>query len=76
MAGSVAPKRRSLHLPQPEVTREMLMTLTADDLRAAEGGPLAEDDLRDAERELEEAKRQGKTDELAAGHSVGTGDSQ
>lgn len=27
-----------------------------------------------AERELEEAKRQGKTDELAAGHSVGTGD--
>ena len=29
-----------------------------------------------AERELEEAKRQGKTDELAAGHSVGTGDSQ
>ena len=39
---------------QPEVTREMLMTLTADDLRAAEGGQLAEDDLRDAERELEE----------------------
>ena len=32
----------------------MLMTLTADDLRAAEGGQLAEDDLRDAERELEE----------------------
>ena len=29
-----------------------------------------------AERELEEAKRQGKTDELAAGHSVGTGDTQ
>ena len=29
-----------------------------------------------AERELEEAKRQGKTDELAAGHSVGTGDAQ
>ena len=29
-----------------------------------------------AERELEEAKRQGKTDELAAGHSVGTGDVQ
>lgn len=29
-----------------------------------------------AERELEEAKRQGKMDELAAGHSVGTGDSQ
>lgn len=28
-----------------------------------------------AERELEEAKRQGKTQELAAGHSVGTGDS-
>ncbi len=27
-----------------------------------------------AERELEEAKRQGKTSELAAGHSVGTGD--
>ncbi len=26
-----------------------------------------------AERELEEARRQGKTDELAAGHSVGTG---
>lgn len=26
-----------------------------------------------AERELEEAKRQGKTDELAAGHSVGDG---
>lgn len=26
-----------------------------------------------AERELEEAKRQGKTDELAAGHSVGVG---
>ena len=26
-----------------------------------------------AERELEEAKRQGKTQELAAGHSVGTG---
>ena len=39
---------------QPEVTREMLMTLTADDLRAAEGGQLAEDDLRDAEREVEE----------------------
>ena len=39
---------------QPEVTREMLMTLTADDLRAAEGGQLAEDDLRGAERELEE----------------------
>lgn len=35
-------------------TREMLMTLTADDLRAAEGGQLAEDDLRDAEREVEE----------------------
>ena len=29
-----------------------------------------------AERELEEAKRQGKMDELAAGHSVGTGDAQ
>lgn len=28
-----------------------------------------------AERELEEAKRQGKTKELAAGHSVGTGSS-
>lgn len=28
-----------------------------------------------AERELEEARRQGKTKELAAGHSVGTGDS-
>lgn len=27
-----------------------------------------------AERELEEAKRQGKTKELAAGHSVGTGE--
>lgn len=27
-----------------------------------------------AERELEEAKRQGKVEELAAGHSVGTGD--
>ena len=39
---------------QPEVTREMLITLTSDDLRAAEGGQLAEDDLRDAERELEE----------------------
>ena len=26
-----------------------------------------------AERELEEAKRQGKVKELAAGHSVGTG---
>ena len=38
----------------PDVTREMLMTLTADDLRAAEGGQLAEDDLRDAEREVEE----------------------
>ena len=38
----------------PDVTREMLMTLTADDLRAAEGGQLAEDDLRDAERETEE----------------------
>ncbi|MCD8224694.1 MAG: tRNA (adenosine(37)-N6)-threonylcarbamoyltransferase complex dimerization subunit type 1 TsaB [Clostridiales bacterium] len=29
-----------------------------------------------AERELEEARRQGKTAELAAGHSVGTGNSQ
>lgn len=29
-----------------------------------------------AERELEEAKRQGKTEELAAGHSVGTGASE
>lgn len=38
----------------PDVTREMLMTLTADDLRAAEGGQLADDDLRDAEREVEE----------------------
>lgn len=38
----------------PDVTREILMTLTADDLRAAEGGQLAEDDLRDAEREVEE----------------------
>lgn len=38
----------------PDVTREMLMALTADDLRAAEGGQLAEDDLRDAEREVEE----------------------
>ena len=38
----------------PDVTREMLMTLTADDLRAAEGGQLAEDDLRDAERKTEE----------------------
>ena len=38
----------------PDVIREMLMTLTADDLRAAEGGQLAEDDLRDAERETEE----------------------
>lgn len=38
----------------PDVTREMLMTLTADDLRAAEGGQLTEDDLRDAEREVEE----------------------
>ena len=38
----------------PEVNREMLTTLTADDLRAAEGGQLAEDDLRDAEREVEE----------------------
>ena len=28
-----------------------------------------------AERELEEAKRQGKVKELAAGHSVGTGES-
>ena len=27
-----------------------------------------------AERELEEAKRQGKMQELAAGHSVGTGE--
>ena len=27
-----------------------------------------------AERELEEARRQGKMAELAAGHSVGTGD--
>ena len=27
-----------------------------------------------AERELEEAKRQGKMEELAAGHSVGVGD--
>lgn len=29
-----------------------------------------------AERELEEAKRQGKTEELAAGHSVGTGEQE
>ncbi len=29
-----------------------------------------------AERELEEAKRQGKVSELAAGHSVGTGESK
>ncbi len=29
-----------------------------------------------AERELEEARRQGKTQELAAGHSVGTGEKQ
>ena len=29
-----------------------------------------------AERELEEAKRQGKMSELAAGHSVGTGDAE
>lgn len=29
-----------------------------------------------AERELEEAKRQGKTEELAAGHSVGVGTSE
>ena len=29
-----------------------------------------------AERELEEAKRQGKMSELAAGHSVGTGDTE
>ena len=27
-----------------------------------------------AERELEEARRQGKVKELAAGHSVGTGE--
>ena len=38
----------------PDVTREMLMTLTADDLREAEGGQLAEDDLRDAEQKVEE----------------------
>lgn len=43
--------------------------------RAADHAP---DYLRkaQAERELEEAKRQGKTEELAAGHSVGVGASE
>lgn len=44
--------------------------------RTETAGEHAPDYLRkaQAERELEEAKRQGKVEELAAGHSVGTGE--
>ena len=44
------------HIDNPNYTvlNKSVFDLTADDLRAAEGGQLAEDDLRDAERETEE----------------------